>query len=170
MRIYHLHCCRQTIRLWINNNFFGYSELWEVMHLISGATKCFSILSICIMNPSDSHESCESTDVLLFNLLGVSLTRASLIDFTAIFLTLLSGLRAPGINSSNFVMTSASRQLLVIIKLVAAWPSRKKCLMETTNTYSQKDIPHYLETTDENRRNTISLFFVSRNDKQIKHT
>ena len=71
--------------------------------------KCFSIASICIRNPFDSCESCQSTSILLFDLFGISLMRASITDFATTFLTLLSGLHAPRINSSNSVMASASR-------------------------------------------------------------
>jgi len=52
-------------------------------------TNCFSIISIIIKKPLDSHELGETTGVLLFDFLGTPLMSTSLIDSVATFLTLL---------------------------------------------------------------------------------
>jgi len=62
-------------------------------------------------------------------------------------------------------MISTSHRLLVIIKSAAARPSQKRARWKQLILTVKKDMPPYLETMGENRRSTISLFFVSIHNK-----
>ena len=128
-------------------------------------TKCFLIASISIRSPSNLYVSWKSTRVQLFDFLGLSLMRASLNDSAATFLTLLSGLRAPGINSSNSVITSASHRLLVIIKSVAAWLSRKRAWWKQSILIVRRMCHITWKRRMKAEEVQFLCFFVSRNNK-----